>query len=99
MSPRAACRLETLGFTEVYDYSAGKSDWLAAGLPREGALASEPRAGEPARRDVPRCGLDDRIGEVAKVVEGSDFADCYVVTGDGCLLGELRASTLREADS
>ena len=36
MSPRAAWRLESLGFTKVYDYVPGKTDWLAAGLPREG---------------------------------------------------------------
>ena len=33
-----------MGFREVYDYEAGKSDWLAAGLPSEGALARLPRA-------------------------------------------------------
>ena len=44
MSPRAACRLETLGFAEVYDYVAGKADWLGRGLPREGEKAREPRA-------------------------------------------------------
>jgi hypothetical protein len=35
MSPRAACRLELLGFTQVYDNVAGKADWLAHGLPTE----------------------------------------------------------------
>ncbi len=39
MSPRAAWRLESLGFTRVYDYVAGKVDWFAAGFPREGRLA------------------------------------------------------------
>ncbi len=33
MSPRAAARLETLGFSRVYDYVGGKRDWLAAALP------------------------------------------------------------------
>ena len=32
MSPRAAWRLEAFGYVEVYDYVAGKSDWMAAGL-------------------------------------------------------------------
>jgi rhodanese-related sulfurtransferase len=32
MSPRAACRLEAIGFEEVYDYATGISDWKAAGL-------------------------------------------------------------------
>jgi Mg/Co/Ni transporter MgtE len=36
MSPRAAWRLEELGFSAVYDYVAGKADWTAAGLPTEG---------------------------------------------------------------
>src|SRR5262249_54198400 len=36
MSPRAAWRLEAAGFGPVYDYMAGKADWLAAGLPFEG---------------------------------------------------------------
>src|SRR5438128_12315907 len=36
MSPRAAWRLEELGFGPVYDYVAGKADWTAAGLPTEG---------------------------------------------------------------
>ena len=31
MSPRAAWRLEALGFGGVYDYVAGKVDWIAAG--------------------------------------------------------------------
>ena len=35
MSPRAAWRLESLGFARVYDYVAGKADWMAAGLPTE----------------------------------------------------------------
>jgi len=32
MSPRAASRLESLGFRDVYDYAAGKADWFNAGL-------------------------------------------------------------------
>src|SRR2546430_16920519 len=35
MSPRAAARLEQLGF-DVYDYALGKVDWMARGLPMEG---------------------------------------------------------------
>jgi rhodanese-related sulfurtransferase len=30
-SPRAAKRLEDLGYGMVFDYEAGKSDWKAAG--------------------------------------------------------------------
>ncbi|MEQ9037874.1 MAG: rhodanese-like domain-containing protein [Silicimonas sp.] len=34
-SPRAARRMEKLGFTKVFDYEAGKQDWRGAGLPVE----------------------------------------------------------------
>jgi hypothetical protein len=42
--PRAAWRLERLGFHPVYDYVAGKVDWMAAGLPTVRADAQEQRA-------------------------------------------------------
>ena len=42
MSPRAAWRLESLGFGEVYEYGGGKLDWMAAGLPTEGTNAKPP---------------------------------------------------------
>jgi CBS domain-containing protein len=66
MSARAAWRLESLGFTQVFDYVTGKQDWLAAGLPREGKLADTLRAGDLARRDVPTCGVQDLLGEARK---------------------------------
>ncbi|MBK0400138.1 rhodanese-like domain-containing protein [Limibaculum sp. M0105] len=34
-SPRAAERMEKLGFKRVFDYEAGKDDWRKAGLPIE----------------------------------------------------------------
>src|SRR5579875_2330172 len=49
MSPRAAWRLEGAGFGAVYDYAAGKSDWLAADLPFEGTAQL---AGEFTRRQA-----------------------------------------------
>jgi hypothetical protein len=30
MSPRAASRLESIGFKQVYDYTAGKAEWEAS---------------------------------------------------------------------
>jgi len=52
MSPRAAWRLESLGFGEVYNYIASKVDWLAFGLPGEGDEAATPRAGDIPRREL-----------------------------------------------
>lgn len=40
-SPKAARKLDQLGYEEVYDYEAGKRDWKAAGLPIETGLAIE----------------------------------------------------------
>jgi hypothetical protein len=60
-----------LGFAEVHDYVDGKLDWLAAGLPTEGANAKLPRAGSVARRDVPTCRLDERLGPVRERVRNA----------------------------
>src|SRR6266511_2998400 len=48
----AAWRLESLGFAEVYDYTAGKLDLLAAVLATEESNAFRPRAVYVARHDV-----------------------------------------------
>jgi CBS domain-containing protein len=97
MSPRAAWRLESMGFTQVYDYAAGKLDWLAAGLATEGSNAQRPRAGDVARGDVPTCGLDERLGEVARRVRAAGWDACVVVNEQRVVLGLLRAKEL-EAD-
>lgn len=34
-SPKAAKRMDELGYERVYDYEAGKMDWKEAGLPVE----------------------------------------------------------------
>ena len=60
MSPRAACRLELLGFTQVYDYVLGKADWLAYGLPTEGEQAQVLRAKDLLRRDALTAHLSSR---------------------------------------
>lgn len=93
MSPRAAWRLESFGFTRVYDYEAGKSDWTASGLPTEGRYARMPRPGLLAR-EVPTCRLDDRIGEVRKRIENDRATMCIVTTDDGVVLGRVRKKEL-----
>src|SRR5258708_34308688 len=76
MSPRAAWRLESLGFAEVYDYTAGKADWLAWGRPREGRTAQVPTVGEVARRDVPTCGLAERVGGAKARAQATGHEAC-----------------------
>ena len=94
MSPRAACRLEALGFAEVYDYVSGKADWLARGLPREGEKAREPRAFDLLVDDVVTCTLDERIGEVGERVAASRYGFAFVVSPGRVLLGRLRRAAL-----
>ncbi len=94
MSPRAAWRLETLGFTQVYDYVAGKADWFAAGLPREGRLASIPRTGDVARRDDVTCRPHDRISDVIDRVRAAGKEKCIVTTDGGVVLGRIRTDRL-----
>jgi CBS domain-containing protein len=94
MSPRAACRLETLGFPEVYDYVAGKADWLGHGLEVEGAGAGLATAGRLARRDVVMCSLTEAVGKVRPRVEASRYRFALVVSEGGVLLGRLRRAAL-----
>ena len=93
MSSRAAWRLETLGYTDVYRYFAGKVDWLASGLPSEGKLSNELRIGAIAHRDTPTCRLGQRIGGLH--VQG-DL--CVVVNEAGVVLGDLRGKALASAE-
>jgi len=94
MSPRAAWRLETLGFGDVYDYVDGKVDWMAAGLPTEGTNAQKPRAGDVARKDVPTCGLTEKLGEVATRVRALGWDAVVVVNEQRVVLGLLRTKEL-----
>ncbi len=94
MSPRAAWRLEGLGFSEVYDYAPSKVDWSAAGLPMEGELASVPTVGEMARRDVPTCAPAEKVGAVRERLGGSSFDRCVVVSKGRIVLGLLREKEL-----
>jgi Mg/Co/Ni transporter MgtE len=94
MSPRAACRLETLGFREVYDYTAGKADWLGHGLPREGEHADRPRAGDLAREDVVTCQLEERVDVLRGRIDASPYGFALVVSDGRVLLGRVRKSAL-----
>lgn len=94
MSPRAAWRLETLGFSEVYDYTVGKLDWLAAGLPTEGTNAQRPRAGALARKDVPTCRLDEQLSVVRDRVRRKSWDAAVVVNDERIVFGLLRAKEL-----
>ena len=94
MSPRAAVRLEHLGFNDVYDYVTSKVDWLAAGLPTEGTGAAASRAGTAADRTVPTCGLHDNVGDVAARVRAAGWDQCIVIDDNRLVHGRLRQRQL-----
>ena len=90
MSPRAAWRLEGLGFSKAYDYAPSKVHWSAAGLPMEGELASVPTVGDVARGGVPTCTPAEMVGEVHGRVRGASWGRCVVVNEERVVLGLLR---------
>jgi Mg/Co/Ni transporter MgtE len=94
MAPRAAARLRSLGFEEVYEYNGGKADWMAAGLPTEGENSKHPRAGDLARKDVVVCSLKDRLSDVRHRANAAGFDVAVVIDSDRTVLGLLRAKQL-----
>lgn len=92
LSPRAAWRLVSLGFTSVHDYVAGQADWAAAGFPTEGTALARPRLVDVALRDVPRCGLDETLADVSRRI--GDWEVAVVVDDDGVVLGQVTPEVL-----
>jgi Mg/Co/Ni transporter MgtE len=82
----------------VYDYVAGKADWLARALPSEGEKSGMAIAADVVRDDVVTCGLEEGIGAVRERVEQSPYGFALVVSETGVLLGRVRPSALTGAD-
>jgi rhodanese-related sulfurtransferase/CBS domain-containing protein len=97
LSPRAAWRLEALGFRNVHHYVGGKADWMAAGLPIEGSAASLTLVGRLARTDVPTCSLETRVSEIRARLEGA-WSSCFVVNEERIVLGRVYRSRLGDDD-
>jgi CBS domain-containing protein len=98
MSPRAASRLESIGFGHVYDYVAGKADWGSAGLPLDGAEGPETRAGAHLRTDVPTCSPHDPLRDVCERLDESGWDTCFVVDERRVVLGRLGRRAIRGRD-
>lgn len=99
MSPRAACRLETFGHTQVYDYVVGKADWLAAGHPTERGHPVRARVTEAMDRAVPTCTPGERIADVVARLAPSGPPVCVVVNDRHVVQGRLRRHRLDAADN
>ncbi len=96
MSPRAAWRLESLGFERVFDYVNGKADWIAAGLPVEGGEATVPSAADAADREPVTTALNEWAGDVARRMEAAGADQALVVNDARIVLGRVRAVDLDE---
>ena len=90
MSPRAAWRLEQLGFADVADYAGGKMDWLAHGLPYDGVADLVGRH----LRAAPTCEPHERVGDVADRID--DGGLCVVVSPGRIVVGVLDAHALAD---
>src|SRR5215467_263578 len=88
VSARAAWRLESMGFQEVYRYTAGKADWLSAGFDTEGSEANKPRLKQILKRNVLTCAPRDRIGTIKNRRPNPNDV-CVVLNDRGIVLGLL----------
>jgi CBS domain-containing protein len=94
MSPRAAWRLEAAGFAPVYDYVAGKMDWLAADLPFEGTAQL---AGRFTRRGVATLGEHAAVAEALRLLEAQRFGPVLVLNEAGVVMGAAYQDRLEAA--
>src|SRR2546422_4720012 len=93
MSPRAAWRLEALGFAPVYDYTAGKIDWLAAGLPTEGRGPAAPRVSLTMETDVPTCSPDEPAASALERARAAGWGICVALNDAGVVQGRVTVDT------
>jgi CBS domain-containing protein len=94
MSPRAAWRLEAAGFGPVYDYAAGKTDWLAADLPFEGTASL---AGMLTRRGVATASERTPAAEAVRLLEAQGFGPVLVLNQAGVVMGAAYPHNLESA--
>jgi hypothetical protein len=98
MSPRAAARLASVGFEQVYDYVAGKADWASFGLPIEGEHDSGTRVGAYVRTDVPAPRPGDRMPNVRQRVRVEGRDTCFVTDQSGVVVGRIGRAALGGSD-
>ena len=94
MSPRAAWRLEAAGFGPVYDYVAGKADWLAADLRFEGTAQL---AGMFTRRSVATTAERAPVTEALRLLEAQGFGPVLVLNEAGVVMGAAYRDRLQAA--
>jgi rhodanese-related sulfurtransferase len=91
LSARAAWRLESMGYQEVYRYTSGKADWLAAGFPTEGTDANRSTLKNILKKNVLTCTPKERLGVIKN--RRPDPADlCVVVNDRHMVLGLIKGA-------
>jgi CBS domain-containing protein len=93
---RGAAR--SIGFEQVYDYTAGKADWGSFGLPLEGTEGGETRVGAHVRSDVPNCRTDDRLQVVCERLDETGWDTCFVLDDEGVVLGRIGRRAIRSRE-
>jgi CBS domain-containing protein len=88
MSPRAAWRLTELGFEQVYEYTAGKIDWIAGGWPTEGPGPAKARVSTATDPNVPTCDLDETVGAVRSRLD-PEITACVVINDHRIVSGRV----------
>jgi CBS domain-containing protein len=94
MSPRAAWRLEAAGFGPVYDYTAGKADWLAADFPFEGSARL---AGMFTRRGVATVAERTPAAGALRLLNAQGFGPVLVLNEAGVVIGVAYRDRLASA--
>lgn len=82
----------------MYDYTAGKADWLAAGEPTEGKGPATPRVVSAIDGAVPTCRLEDEAGPAATAAERAGWPVCVVINEAGVVAGRLWADKVPAGD-
>jgi CBS domain-containing protein len=67
---------------------------MAAGWPTEGTNTQHPRAGDLARKDVPTCGLKEKVVEVRTRAKEKGWDAAVVVNDERVVFGLLRSNEL-----
>jgi hypothetical protein len=99
MSPRAAWRLEGLGFERVYDFVGGKAEWRERGLPTEGTGPFQLVAGQVLRPPTATCRPTTFAEQVRAELPPGPDSICAVTNDAGIVLGRVRWKDLPENDA
>jgi CBS domain-containing protein len=81
-------------FGPVYDYAAGKTDWIAADLPFDGTARLAARF---TRRGVAAAGEGTPAGEALRLLEAQGFGPVPVLNRAGVVMGAAYHDALASA--